>query len=467
VNPAASRLVESRGRWGYAAAILVLCLVQLRVGWEIAGQINHNPDEFDQGAYIQMAQRMQSSWYPWYPDGTRNPLLPWLAARFLDPSAPDFLEKAKLFNVVLGALGTGILGWFFGRRMGPLAAWNATAISALAVVLPTSTFFGAETLFFVLFLLLFACGMRLLTQNPLGLYAAFGVFAAAAYLTKPSATPFLALFFFFSLLRLLSTRLPLPALWSAPDWRPRNLLVGVVIFSALYGVLISPRLQYAQRTWGSAFYSLPSFWFWADDWESCVNKYTDCRKETIARMPPAERPTLQGYFLRHSPSDAALRLANGTGLRLRQLFHPEKRWRFPAEKKGDLRRAVLPNRGFYLIGAAALALAMGAFAWRAGVLSAPGPVGLPLLLFAATFALYALATGWYVPTGPGHRFILTLYLPTLWICAQGSEQLRSVARSRIADGTFLAIHAALAILLACRLVMLAAGPSFEKIAYTF
>ena len=108
---------------------------------------------------------MEGSWYPWYSDGTRNPLFPWLATAFLDANDPAFFEKGKKLNVVFAICGTAAVGVFFSRRLGPLASFNATVLASLAALLPISTFFGAEAIFLVLFLFVCACGMRLLNEN--------------------------------------------------------------------------------------------------------------------------------------------------------------------------------------------------------------------------------------------------------------------------------------------------------------
>jgi hypothetical protein len=89
------------------------------------------------------------------------------------------------------------------------------------------------------------------------------------------------------------------------------------------------------------------------------------------------------------------------------------------------------------------------------------------LLGLATFTFYVLATGWYLPTGPGHRFIMTLYLPLLWMLAQGGEQLRFAANSRSANSLFLAGHLAICALLVSRVFALLQDTQFEKISYAF
>jgi len=463
-------LGRARGRAviAYALAVLALCLGLAVIGFRIADQTNHDVEPYDQSAYVQMAQKMEGSWYPWYTDGTRNPLFPWLAATFLDANDPAFFESGKRLNVLFGVCGVAFLGAFFLTRMGPLAAFNATALAGLVVLLPLSTFFGAEVIFFVLFLFVCVCAMRLLTVNPPWLYAVLGVLAGAAYLAKPSATPFLGLFVLFSGVRLILSFFPagrVPRCLQAPQWSGKNLVIGMALFGAIYFALIAPRLVHAQRTWGSAFYSLPGFWFWADDWESCVKKYYDCRKEKLAEFPPEEQPTLAGYFRRHTISDAVQRATGGAAVRLTQLFFPEGKWRFSYEKPGKPNRVVLPYRGIYLAGLALLAAAMAVFARRQ--LDTVGPVTLPFLLALAMFALYVLAMGWYLPTGPGHRFILTLYIPLLWMVAQGGDQLRLAANSLAGDALFFATHAVITVLIIWRILVLLSAGQFDKILQAF
>jgi hypothetical protein len=454
----------------YAAAVLLLCASLIVIGFRITAQTNHEIDPFDQGAYVGMSKTMEGSWYPWYSDGTRNPLFPWIAATLFDANDPGFFAKGKRLNVLLAICGTACVAVFFSRRLGPLPAFNATALCALAALLPISTFFGAEAIFLVLFLFVVACGMRLLNENPLRLYLLLGLLTALAWLAKSSTTPFLALFVAFSFVRgalNLTFRENLPWHLRAPAWSIGRFVTGIVICMAAYFVIISPRLIHAHRTWGNAFYNLPSFWFWADDWETCVKKYADCRKVRLAQLAIEEQPTMRGYFHRHDLGDAWLRLKKGAAVRVGQLFHPEGKWRLSVERKGKPRRIVLPHRGLYLIGLAFLTLGMGALAASQGRLKMVGSVTLPVLLGLATFVVYVMATGWYLPTGPGHRFIMTLYMPLLWMLVQGGDQLRVVSGSRFANSLFLAGHLAICALLVSRVFLLLQDTQFEKISYAF
>jgi hypothetical protein len=176
---------------------------------------------------------------------------------------------------------------------------------------------------------------------------------------------------------------------------------------------------------------------------------------------------MQGYFHRHDVGDALVRLRNGVVVRLVQLFHPEAKWRLSVERKDKPKRIVLPHRGLYLIGLAALALVMCGVAASQGRLENLGPITLPVLLSLTTFVVYVMATGWYVPTGPGHRFIMTLYMPLLWLVVQGGDQLRAISGSRSANWLYLAGHMAIGVLLLSRVVELLQDTRFEKISYAF
>lgn len=454
----------------YYAAIALVCLLMTAIGFRICEQTNFSLDDYDQGAYRGMVEHLKGSWYPWYSDGTRNPLFPWMASWVLDPGQPDFLVQGKKFNVLLAVLGTAVVGIFFRRRMGRLAAFNGTVLAGLGALLPISTFFGAEAVFMVLFLFVCVLAMRLLNDNPLWLYPLLGLTAALAWLAKPSTTPFLGLLICWSGVRWLlngfwGDRLP----WhlNAPHWSGRRFVLGLGLLAMVFAVLVSPRLLHAQRTWGSASYSLPGFWFWADDWAACVEKYRDCRQVTLQHLPPEDQPTWRGYFLRNTPGEALHRLTTGAAKRLEQFFHPEGKWRFPYDKHGKPKRVVLPHRGFYLIALGLLVATLTGMAVWQGRLSAIGPVTLPILLALSTFAVYVLATGWYFPIGNGHRFIMTLYLPVLWMLAQGAEQLRQASRARTADVLFLVFHFGLGGLLIYRLGILFFDGQFDRIQQAF
>ncbi len=413
---------------------------------------------------------MEGSWYPWYSDGTRNPLFPWVAATFLDAQEPDFFEKGKRLNVLLAICGTAAVAVFFSRRLGPLPAFNATALSSLAALLPISTFFGAEAIFLVLFLFVFASGMRLLNENPLRLYLLLGLLTALAWLAKSSTTPLLVLFVTLSVVRYalnLKFSESLPWHLRAPAWGTSRFLTGLAIFLSLYFALISPRLIHAHQTWGNAFYSLPSFWFWADDWETCVRKYADCRKVRLAELPIEEQPTWQGYFHRHDLSDAFSRLTKGAAVRLGQLFHPEGKWRLNVERKDKPKRIVLPHRGLYLLGLKPACTCDGDHRRHSRTIVRGRTRWASCPAWPGHSCGLCHGNGMVSANGPWPSFHHDPVYAAALDARARRDQLRLATGSRFANLLYLAGHLAICVFLVSRIVALLQNTQFEKISYAF
>jgi hypothetical protein len=62
---------------------------------------------------------------------------------------------------------------------------------------------------------------------------------------------------------------------------------------------------------------------------------------------------------------------------------------------------------------------------------------------------------------------MTLYMPLLWILAQGGDQLRRVSGSHLADVVYLGVHLAIGLLLVSRIAVLLQDTAFEKVSYAF
>ena len=101
-------------RKGYAilywSALVLLTIVMVAVGFRITATTNLEVNPYDQNAYIFLARQMEGAWYPWYTDGTRNPLFPWMAAQLLDANHPDFFLAG---NVIYIDHGEGIVTAYF------------------------------------------------------------------------------------------------------------------------------------------------------------------------------------------------------------------------------------------------------------------------------------------------------------------------------------------------------------------
>jgi hypothetical protein len=456
--------MKALNRFGFPLALLILAFALATVGLRLVETINLDSEPFDQSAYIGMSKTLKHSLLPGFTDGTRNPLFPWLAAKFADPHASDFFAAGKRLNVWLAVLGVVAIGFAARASLGAHGAWNLAALSGLGCLLPMSTFFGAEVLFYLFFLGLWISALRQIQSPSPMLGLAIGLFAGLAYLAKPSTGPFLGALTGFLILLIL-TKL----LWkSCPEgllpknWKTLTVLVALGLTWVSYLVVISPRLVSSKQTFGSAFYSLPSFWFWVDDWDTCVRKYANCTPGALAQMTPEDQPTAANYFRRHSPSEAFARLISGTGHKLRQLVMPDGKWPWAGERKSKPRTMILPARGWYLVFAGLMTLAL-VFATRGTPLREPG--GLAVFLFASgVFTLYTLAYGWYHVIGPGARFVMMFYIPLLWSFFAVSF---SSVKTPLTKGAWIGFQALLSLLLVWRLGELLSHPAFSKISHAF
>lgn len=458
----------------YLAALLALCVALGVLGWRIAPQINNDPEASDQGAYAYMARNMMYSKIPWHTDGVRNPLFPWLTARFVTPDfedvedMPEFLVAGQRFNGILAAALTFLLGLYFARILPPVPAWNAAALSGCGALLPIAMFFGAEPLFYFLFFGMWMTGLWLTVRNPLWLYVLFGVLTGLTYLAKPSTAPFVAMVVAMSLGRLVLTFFhTLPPILRALDWKRWRFAVGMLLFAAIHLVMIYPKMQYSEKTFGDPFYNAPKKWFWLEDWDTAFPKYMFVNEASLARFPPGEQPTFANFLARNGWHGAWFKLSDGTWTRVKQLFLPERTLRARVEPGGGPRRVILPFRGFYLVCALGLMVVMAACALPRGAWSRTGPWALPLLLAAGSFAAYTLAYGWFQWIGPGPRYIMSFYIPLLAVSLLAAQRLRAAADLPPADVLHAAAHATAMGFIVPRLVVLLANPEFQRMSYAF
>ncbi len=444
-------------------ALLALGLALSHVGFRISETLNHDSQTSDQGAYMGMAEKLRGSLLPDHTDGTRNPLFPWLVAKFLDPKSPEFFEAGKRFNVLLATLGSLLVGIFNRRRLGALAAWNLAALAGLGCLIPIGIFFGAEVLFYLFFFGLWRGAFAILKRPTPGLAILTGLCAGLAYLAKPSTGPFLMGFalLIFLLCALWPFRRTIPAF--SEFWNPRAALVALGCLLAAAFLVMTPRLLMAKRTYGSAFYSLPSFWFWADDWDTCFEKYGNCTPYGLSRIPPEEWPTAANYFRRHSVREALERLTSGTVIKLQQLLVPQKKFPWKKERRNRPRRMTLPMRGFYLMLCGMVALTFLAAA-KFRPLLASGAMT-PAVFGLGVFCVYTMAYGWYHVIGPGPRFVMMFYIPLLWSFFAAARS--SALLTRWGPWGLGAFHGLLALALASRLLALLADSNFLKMDYAF
>ena len=469
-----------RGRQWIVLGIAVCGYLWLHffLAGHLIAKTNLNLHATDQAAYLRNAWDSREDALPMRTDAVRNFLWQWLVVHtwlddgmndvgwpFEDAELEPHFVAGKWFNVWLTAIFLAGFAVVCARFFPLVATLNLLLLAGFGVLLPRAVWFQPEALFFMLFFASWICCWRLLLRNPLWLYALLGVFTALAYLAKPSTAPLLAVFVLMSSLRLVGALRPG---WfgfgedSAQRWSWRRHLIGLVVLALCHGALVLPRAIYAQRVFHDPFVSLPSYWMWMDKWDEEAMPFTEATDygRLLHSWPKEQLPSFGKWVREHGWPAFWDRWYRGTSAKLDKFLTPEKqfwKWRLP---KGANAR-LLPDRGVYLGLPLGLLVGLGAVGIFRGRMSGPWGEAMAGVLFGiGAFSIYTLAYGWYDPIGRGDRFMMGLYLPTLFMLMWGCERVKRRVAWPTAKWVYGAVQIYMLACLVTRCVQLALRPVF-------
>lgn len=374
--------------------------------YQQATVINTNPERTDQSAYLLFAQRMKESGFTYLSDGARGPALPFLLTLGCDTLAPigEYFWQAKKLSITLTLAGSVLLGLFFVRQFGWHAGLNATFLTAFSILMFRAPYVQAEPLFFLLLFAAFYLQWQLLQSPRPWKFAQLGVTTGFAYLAKASALPgfvaFLAIYYWqqiyeWGITRFRKTPSFLPLL--SPAQRLKRFLwpaIAVLLFVAV----LSPLIHFNKKTFGPPLYNVNTvFYVWYDSWEA-VKQGTRAYGDRVGwpQMPSTELPSFKWYAKNHTFADVVQRIKNGYSI------------------IGKFMTSGY-TAGYYII---ALSTVAALLVWKKRRL-------VLRLLFRKTgllwaFALlyiggYSLSISWFMAISPSRRFILLLFLPSLFL----------------------------------------------------
>ncbi|MFV0337339.1 MAG: hypothetical protein ACK5LK_03745 [Chthoniobacterales bacterium] len=92
---------------------------------------------------------------------------------------------------------------------------------------------------------------------------------------------------------------------------------------------------------------------------------------------------------------------------------------------------------------------------------------MPMLYALGCFFAYLLAFGWFLPVGPGHRFMMMFYIPVAWTAMCAADYLARANPRKEAFALLALAQVFIATLLVSRLFVLWATPFFGEIRYAF
>lgn len=391
--------------WALASALFVWGALQQ------GHRVNADRHASDQSAYLGYAQQLAETNFAAVGDRARLPVYPALIAFLYRPglSEDEFLQRGKLAGIVLAALVTALAAGLFQYHG---KAWDTTAASLvvmLTVLAYKAPYCQADVLFYGLSCLLF-CLLLSLIDNPCWTTSVLArAVGGLAHLTKASVLPAMGLALGVLLIRGSVVWYQQYRQGSPPADRSGSLKFGAHLgcASLLLGsflIVVFPYIRTSNERFGHYFYNVNStFYVWYDSWDE-VKAGTRAHGDRVGwpDLPPDQIPSFTKYLREHTAQQALARLARGL-----------------------VRYTLLV--GIYSYGYTEFALLYLALL---GVLFWQNRRGLDLwaewrshgsaAIFAGLyFGGYLMLYAWFAPVSTGHRFVLTLYLPALWLAVRG------------------------------------------------
>ncbi|MBI5928967.1 MAG: hypothetical protein HY862_06645, partial [Chloroflexi bacterium] len=364
--------------------------------------VNTDMKSNDQSAYMGYAKKIYRTQGNYPGDGARAPLYPTLQAIHYSSSLSEqaFFERGKELNVILSIVLLGALFLIFLRYLQPFTAINLFLITTFTVFVFKAPYFQPELLYYFVSFCAFLGMLKLMVKPDWRLGVLTGELLGFAHLIKPSILPGIGIFIVVYISQ-----------WGFNIYVNRHhltrstfhhsglTLLGVIL---IFLLVCAPQLYHNKQTFGSYFYNVNStFYVWYDSWaEVAQGTRAHGDREGWPKMPTDQIPTLTSYLYTHTPHEIMQRFR--TGLKESKLKHCEE------FNYGYCRYMRLYSRAALLLGSLALPVYGYAYIKRyffAGVFSA------------LYLVVYLLLYAWFVPINGGQRFMLSLFLPFMFLMA--------------------------------------------------
>ncbi len=370
-------------------------------GWEAHARrevIVTSANQSDQAAYLAYAQQMHDSAYTVIGRRNRMPVFPFLLSLIYRPglSETQFLTRAQSFNINLSILVLLLLFLIFRKFFPTFYALALLAVTAFGVFIYRSGLVQTEVLFYFISFCSFLLLVRMLIAPRWWLAILGGAVTGIAHLTKASVLPALGLWIVVFLGQILWNYHAGRGRCLSETLRRAGLLLLVV---GTFSVVIFPYIRTSKQIYGHYFYNVAStFCMWTDSWPEAlalIKRYDSSRGGRD--FPPDQVPSPAKYWREHSAGQIAYRLGHG----LKTLATRS------AKATGYYKFVLL-----FVLTAAGIA-------WRqrqrARRLIAEN-------LFAAIFCFlfffcYLLLFAWYDAIVTDSRFILSLFLPFVFVAS--------------------------------------------------
>lgn len=415
-------------RWPFLVLGVLFLAIYLITAIRQANEINLSVTAGGQYPYFQNAERMASEGVLNYMgDRNRMPLIPSLLSLLHEEDRHAFFGRGKMFAMVSSLIALICLCLAFFATLPRWPAMFMAALAAVHVFLPKASFVQAELAFYTFSFLSWLALCAVLQRCEIKWAIAAGIATAFAYYSKASATPMLVLFIAVIIIRLMGSLSRAPVIPPLPLGEGRGEGLGGVTknpvvepyrasFSiwrcplcagtaaVLFLLLACPYLLDNKEQFGRYFYNVNStFYMWLDSWQEA--QQFAAQYNINAQFPAIEAehiPSLIKYVRTHSIAQMARRMQYGVGA-LAQLTICSPYWKY------------------FVIASVALTILI-VRDWRPS-LALLREYWAAVLFTALMVVTYAAAYSWYAVVSYGDRFILSLYLPVVFVLVWGCVNL--------------------------------------------
>ena len=389
-------------------AIIAFLVIVVFVGGALIQAIKVNTDfnSVDQLAYMKYAKNLAETNFQFVGGRNRMPLYPSIMALMYKKgiSEYDFFLRGKIFGILIGITGSIVTFLILRSISESLETITGTLVAMFTVFVYKSPYFQADVLFYIIGLVLFFLIIRLIKTPDFFTAISAGIVAGVGYLTKASVLPgvllaaVLLLFrgFFVFWKRYRSQKEDCKGEESFVLLRN---IFYVLLFLGCYLAVIYPYIKTSKERFGRYFYNVNStFYMWYDSWGE-VKKGTRAHgdRQGWPDMPEKEIPSFQRYISENTPKKIIARLGNGYIMIIKFVFQSYGYAKFILFYAFNLTLLIYQNLDKFL------KHFFKSYNW------------LILTFVMGYFIGYTTLYAWYTPIAYGNRFVLSLFLPAVFL----------------------------------------------------
>lgn len=403
-------------RVGLTKTLLVVALVAIVASLYCYGAVRHLRESntkmtrTDQRKYLGYAKKIHKLIYedkPFYGDGARMPLYPFLQSLVYDPdlTEEEFFVRGKYFNIVLSLVMLACLFFIFRKYLSLLHTVTLLLVIAYTIFMFKAAYFHAALLFYFLIFCAFLLMCKMLVNPSWKLGVLTGFVLGVTQLTKSAVLPALGLFAFFhgaKALRALYAGLANRARASTPSPHPHLMrelatrLLSIALVVVVFLGTVYPYISTSKRVYGKYFYCVSTtFYMWYDSWDE-VKQGTRAHgdRKGWPDLPPEEIPSFSKYMREHTAQQILDRIVSGL-----EQIHSGCTDSFGYYK-------------YFWIYLAFLLLVVALNPRHSARLAGRYPF---LLLFCLSFfTVYLLGYAWYMAIQVANRLVLALFIPVVF-----------------------------------------------------